>query len=556
MPIAADSTSLWRVLVVEDEALIAEEIQDRLVRMGCQVVGVADTGPAAIELARATLPDLVLMDIRLKGPMDGIEAGQQIFRHFDTPVVFLTAHSDQATFQRTHMEGTFGYLLKPFHARDLSIAMALAVSRFRTDQRVRESEHIHATIVNSIADAALVIDTDGRIRSLNRAAAALTGWELGDAAGRHVEQVLILAGESTGFRMENPAIRALHDNVVVPIAGPLVLLDRQGASVPVEGNAAPLVDSGGRPNGALVVLRDISKRRAAEEKLRQSHSHLEVSQHIARVGSWEVDLDFPSDLDANPARWSDECYRLFGYQPGQAELARSSFLSRIHPEDRAGVRAVFYQAIQAGAVFEIEHRVTLDDGREHIIHERAEPLFDPATGKPLRYVGTAQDVTEQRRAEQNLRESEARLRAVVEGMPVLLMAFADQQPVAWNRECERVTGYSVEDIVGNPRAAELFYPDAAYRERVIETFERVGGDTRCQQWTLTCKDGTRKTIEWSSVSKYLPIPGWTMWIVGVDVTERLKLEEDLRHAQKMQALGQLAGGVAHDFNNLLTVING
>src|SRR6185436_15160015 len=102
-------------------------------RMGCQVAGVADTGAAAIDLAGETLPDLVLMDIRLKGPIDGIEAAQQIFRRFDTPIVFLTAHSDQATFQRTQMDGTFGYLLKPFHARDLSVAMAIAVSRFRMD---------------------------------------------------------------------------------------------------------------------------------------------------------------------------------------------------------------------------------------------------------------------------------------------------------------------------------------------------------------------------------------------------------------------------------------
>src|SRR5260221_5573466 len=165
-----DPVKLWRVLVVEDEALIAEEIQDRLVRMGCQVAGVADTGAAAIAMAGETLPELVLMDIRLKGPMDGIEAAREIFRRFDIPVVFLTAHSDQEIFQRTQMEGTFGYLLKPFHARDLSVAMAMAVSRFRMNQRVRESEHTHAAIVNSIADAALVIDLHYRIQSMNRAA--------------------------------------------------------------------------------------------------------------------------------------------------------------------------------------------------------------------------------------------------------------------------------------------------------------------------------------------------------------------------------------------------
>ena len=89
-----------RILVVEDEALIADEIQDRLQQLGCEVVGLADTATGAVEIAGSARPDLVLMDIRLKGQVDGIQAADKIYRQFDIPVVFLTAHSDQATLDR------------------------------------------------------------------------------------------------------------------------------------------------------------------------------------------------------------------------------------------------------------------------------------------------------------------------------------------------------------------------------------------------------------------------------------------------------------------------
>lgn len=150
-----------------------------------------------------------------------------------------------------------------------------------------------------------------------------------------------------------------------------------------------------------------------------------------------------------------------------------------------------------------------------------------------------------------------RLRMVVQSMPVMLDAFDENRLITvWNSECERVTGFTAEEVIGNPDALLLMYPDPEYRARMLEEWTKRGSNYRNWAWEITCKDGSKRTIEWSNVSGDLPIPGWTTWGVGVDITERLRLEASIRQSQKMDAIGQLAGGVAHDFNNLLTVMNG
>ena len=145
------------------------------------------------------------------------------------------------------------------------------------------------------------------------------------------------------------------------------------------------------------------------------------------------------------------------------------------------------------------------------------------------YEQSQREITERKRAEESLRESEERLHRVVENMPVMMDAFdADGNILVWNQECERVTGFSADEIIGNPRAPELLFPDAAYRERMMAEWDRLGDDHRGWEWEMACQDGSVKTVAWSNVSAQFPIPGWASWGVGVDITERKQAEEMLR----------------------------
>lgn len=273
-----------RILVVEDEALIAEEIQDRLTRMKFQVVGIEDTGPRAIETAQRARPDLVLMDIRLKGNMDGIDTAAEIRKRLNVPVVYMTAHSDPATLQRAKLTAPFGYILKPIHERELEITIEMAMHRHSLERRLRESELRHAATLRSIGDAVLSTDHDGRVTFMNPVAEALTGWRNTDAQGQPAHLILQLIDEQTQTPVEDPVARVLAAGAPVRLTNPTLLVDREGMTIPIDDSASPIVDTEGNTLGVVVAFHDIRDRRLAEDALRKAEAELRQVQKLESVG--------------------------------------------------------------------------------------------------------------------------------------------------------------------------------------------------------------------------------------------------------------------------------
>lgn len=137
----------------------------------------------------------------------------------------------------------------------------------------------------------------------------------------------------------------------------------------------------------------------------------------------------------------------------------------------------------------------------------------------------------------NLERSEDRLQQILQNMPVMLSALDEQnRMIVWNHECERVTGFSAAEMMGNPQAMTLLYPDTAYRQQMIEQWTDRGNDYRDWEWEITCRDGSVKTVAWSNIADCFPIPGWQAWGVGVDVTDRKRSEAALLARNRELAL--------------------
>jgi len=164
-------------------------------------------------------------------------------------------------------------------------------------------------------------------------------------------------------------------------------------------------------------------------------------------------------------------------------------------------------------------------------------LVKDRQGKPLYRIMTLLDISDRKQAEADLLASEKKLRSILENMPVMLDAVDSQgNIIVWNQECERVTGYSATEIIGNPQAWEMMYPDPIYREKMISEWMEIGHNYRNWEWDLVTKNGETKTISWSNISAFFPVPAWEGWGVGVDITERKKAE--LEVTQLNQTLEQ------------------
>ncbi|OHX35426.1 two-component system response regulator [Methylomonas sp. LWB] len=301
-----------KILIVEDEGIIAMDIRRQLEGFGYQVVATAFSGGQAITLANQHKPDLVMMDIVLKGEMDGISAAQAIVESLRIPVIFLTAYSDSATLARAKATGAYGYLIKPFRPDELHASIEVALYKHQLERKLKESEQWFGKTLRCISDAVIATDTDSRVRFMNPVAEDATGQSLEQAKGRRIEELMTLVSESDRGVVENPIISTLESLEVTALERATILVNPQGTEFPVDDGAAPIIDDDGTLFGAVMVFRDITARREMENLLRESEERFHSSFEMAAIGMALVSLD-GAFLQVNNA-----LCETFGY--GRAEL--------------------------------------------------------------------------------------------------------------------------------------------------------------------------------------------------------------------------------------------
>jgi diguanylate cyclase (GGDEF)-like protein/PAS domain S-box-containing protein len=262
-----------RILVVEDERIIAIDLQRRLEKLGYLVVGLCTTGSEAIDTALKESPDLILMDIMLERENAGIEAAKVIKDRAGIPVIFLTAYADEQTLDRAKEAEPFGYILKPFKERELHTSIDIALYKHRVDKTLKRQERRFSAILHSIGDGIVASDNRQAIQFMNPVAEELTGWTEEDAIGRPLNEVLSLWEEKT-----DEPIRLGDITTADPVKSGYLfkesyILQKGGDSIPVEGTVACIRDKDDRVEGQVVAIRDVSEVREMTYKLSYQASH-------------------------------------------------------------------------------------------------------------------------------------------------------------------------------------------------------------------------------------------------------------------------------------------
>jgi PAS domain S-box-containing protein len=411
------------------------------------------------------------------------------------------------------------------------IISGLSESLHRSHRRTAASERRYAVTLASIGDAVLATDARARVTFLNPAAEALTGWPLAAAAGRPLAEVFRIVNERTRQPAEDPAAEVLRTGTVVGLANHTALVARDGREVPIDDCGAPIVDDRGRVAGVVLVFRDVSQRRRAEEAeaFRRANERMERAVRGSNVGIWEIEMP-GGDFDRGRRHFVNVWEQL-GYDvppPG-----RETTLAELHPDDAAGVAEArrAYLAGEAGA-YETKARFRHKDGSYRTMLLRGSAVRD-AAGTPVRFVGLSIDITHLKRAQEALRESEQRWRSLTEALPQLVWsAVPDGACDYFSTQWTEHTGVAEADLLGW-RWLQTLHPDDREPTRQFWLESVAGRRPYDVEYRVRRRDGEYRWFKTRGVPIRDGGGNIVRWFgTCTDITDLRQTEEALRASER------------------------
>jgi diguanylate cyclase (GGDEF)-like protein/PAS domain S-box-containing protein len=521
-----------QILVVEDDNIVAMELRNRLQELGYTVAAVVAYGEEAIEKAGEKRPDAVLMDIRLRGAMDGIEAAEQIRSCFDIPVIYLTAYADENTLQRAKTTEPYGYVMKPFETRELYAVIEMALHKHKLETALRESEEKYRRVVEQSSDGIVLVDERGAIIDWNRAAEQITGLKRAEVLGHPLWdiQFQVVPEEQRSPAMyeqmktraldllrtgQSPWLHQLEEVEMQRLDGTCRTIQTSGFVIPTD-----------QGFGAGSVIRDITDRKRAEEALRESEAKYRQLVEYAPAAIYEVDMTSGKFLSVN-----DVMCEYLGYS--REELLTMDTFSLVADESGKQLVTERWAKMLAGeAVPETaEYKISRKDGGEIWGLVNARLRYED--GVPAVAEAVAYDITERKRAEEVLQRREEHFRSLIENaLDVIMIVKEDGTILYTSPSIKRVLGYQPEELNGES-VFNFIHPDdvsnttSTFTHIIQNPSTPIRAESRVRH-----KDGSWHMLE--AVNNNLLDDPVVAGIVTNfrDITERKQAEKALRERVK------------------------
>jgi PAS domain S-box-containing protein len=259
-----------KILIVEDDIIVSEDIKAKLESLNYRILDMVSSGKQVLKVINTSLPDLILMDIKLKGDLNGIQVAEIIRAQYSIPIVFLTAYSDDALIERAKKVKPEGYIVKPFDEVELKITIEIALYKFFMDDKLRIQHEWYSTTLKSIGDAVIATDAKGNVQFLNPIAQKLTAWNEKDAIGQPLSRIFYIVNEKTRKRCENPVEKVIETGEIQGLANDTVLIAKDGKEFIIADSGSPIRNANGKIVGVVLVFQDITHKKILERQLIQA----------------------------------------------------------------------------------------------------------------------------------------------------------------------------------------------------------------------------------------------------------------------------------------------
>ena len=269
-----------KILIVEDEAIVAKDLQNRLNKLGYIVPAIASNGVDAIRKAANIFPDLVLMNIKLKGDMDGVEAAREIHTRWNVPIIYLTAYADDSTLERAKQTEPFGYLLKPFKEKELYTTIEVALNKHKLEKQLTENQQWLMTIIKSIDDGVIASNVQELVTFMNPVAEKLTGWKQEEALERKLSEIFKVVNIETRIPLENPLRKILLQEDLFCLKEEVILISKNGVETPIKNSTTLIKNDKNNLITVVLLFEDITEHKRAIEARRKQ---VDQEQIIVRL---------------------------------------------------------------------------------------------------------------------------------------------------------------------------------------------------------------------------------------------------------------------------------